>query len=358
MGDHGFEVYMASANDNSVAALEKNEGAKHFSIPLNRKLNVFKDLVALYYTVKLIRRLKPHIVHTHSPKAGVVGMMAAWLCNVKLKVHTVAGLPLVEETGLKRKLLILVEKVTYLFSDWVLPNSQEQMEFIKLNIYSGKKIRMIGRGSSNGIDLDFFCKHEGYLIERNNLRKDYNIANEDVVLTFVGRLAHYKGINELVAAFKHLCTKHSNIKLLLVGPLEDLNPLKPETIDEIDSNNSIITTGHVEDVRPFLNISDVFVFPSYREGFPQSLMQACAYKLPCIATDINGCTEIIFDNVNGYIIPAKNVTELIKRCETLINDSDKRISLGENGRRYLEDNFEQKQFWDKLKNFYMEGLNR
>ncbi|MCO5935991.1 glycosyltransferase family 4 protein [Mucilaginibacter sp. RB4R14] len=357
MACHNFEVYMASATDNSVSTLEMNEGVPHFQIPLNRKLNVFKDIVALYYTIKLIRKLKPDIVHTHSPKAGIVGMLAAMLCNVKLKIHTVAGLPLVEETGLKRQLLICVEKLTYIFADWVLPNSQEQLQFIKANIDSSDKITIIGKGSSNGIDLDYFSKSENNLTENDNLRKLYNINSDDVVLTFVGRLANYKGCNELVACFKNLSLRHTNIKLFLVGPLEDLNPLMPETLNEIKSNNAIIATGHQNDIRPYLNMADIFVFPSYREGFPQSLMQACAFGLPCIATDINGCNEIVFDDVNGYLIPTKSEIKLIEKCEILINDKNKRLEFGAKGRKYLEDNFEQKQFWHRLKGFYLKKLS-
>jgi glycosyltransferase involved in cell wall biosynthesis len=356
MSEHGFEVFMASSTDSSVPLLEKQEGARHYDIPLSRKLSVFSDLKALYHTIKLIKKIRPDIVHTHSPKAGIVGMLAARLCNVKLKIHTVAGLPLIEASGAKRKLLVEVEKLTYKFADWVLPNSQEQLAFIKKNIYNGNKLTIVGKGSSNGIDLDYFSKTPDHLAHRDELRNHYQIEQDDLVLTFVGRLANYKGVNELVAAFKNLSMRHANIKLLLVGPFEDLNPLSAETLKEIESNNAIITTGHLEDIRPCLNITDIFVFPSYREGFPQSLMQACAYELPCVATDINGCNEIIFDNVNGFLIKVKDVEDLEQKCEILINDEQLRQKFGSNSKAYLTENFEQKLMWGKIRDFYLKKL--
>ena len=340
MNSKGLEVFMASSYGPEIQELEQQENAKHYVVPLNRQLNPIKDLIASYHLIKLILKLKPDIVHTHSPKAGIVGMMAARICNVRLKIHTVAGLPLMETSGFKRKLLIAVERITYKCADWVLPNSVKQMDFIKSNISSSSKIKIIGKNcSSNGIDLDYFKKSADYKEERASLRLKYGISENDLVLIFVGRLTGSKGVNELVECFKVLLNKYPSLKLLLVGPFEDINPLDPETIKEIEINNSIITTGHQKDIRPFLTLADIFVFPSYREGFPQSLMQANAFELPCIASDINGCNEIIFDDYNGYLIPPKDLTALINCCELLINNSNKRLQLGSTGREYLSKYF-------------------
>jgi glycosyltransferase involved in cell wall biosynthesis len=356
MKSKGLNVSVACSDGPEIQELEQNEEVKHYSIPLSRKLNPIQDLIALYHLIKLIHKLKPDIVHSHSPKAGIVGMLAARICNVRLKIHTVAGLPLMETRGLKRRLLIGVEQITYKCADWVLPNSINQMEFIKSKISSSNKIKIIGKGSSNGIDLEYFKRGANYKVEKNALRSKYSISENDVVLLFVGRLTGYKGVNELIKCFKVLSEKYSNLKLLLVGPLEDINPLKPETVREIETNHSIISTGHQNDIRPFLTIADIFVFPSYREGFPQSLMQASAYELPCIASDINGCNEIIFNDYNGYLIPAKNLTALIDICEFLITNPDKRLELGGKGREYLVKNFEQKFFWSMVYDFYITNL--
>jgi len=357
MVSKGLDVSVACSYGPEIEELKAREQVSYYPIPLTRKFNVFKDIVALFYLIKLIKKIKPHIVHSHSPKAGIVGMLAAKICNVRLKIHTVAGLPLMETTGFKYRLLVAVEQIAYKCADWVLPNSVVQMEFIKNNISTDDKITMIGRGSSNGINLDYFKKGENYNSERVALRVKYDISEDDIVLVFVGRLANYKGINELVDCFKILAKKYAKLKLLLVGPFEDINPLSKDTIHEIETNERILSTGYQSDVRPFFVLADIFVFPSYREGFPQAVMQACAYELPCVVTDINGCNELVFEGINGYLVPPKNVKSLINACELLITNPDKRASLGNHGRKYLLENFEQKSLWENVYKFYLTNLN-
>ncbi|PSL44904.1 glycosyltransferase involved in cell wall biosynthesis [Chitinophaga niastensis] len=359
MKDNGMEVYMASTTGPEVNTLMKNEGAPHYHVPLSRSLNPLQDLKALYHMVKLIRKIKPDIVHSHSPKAGTIGMLAAYICRVPLKMHTVAGLPLMESQGMKRKLLVTVEKLTYRFADWILPNSMELEKYIIENklAHNSNKLKVLGKGSSNGIDLSYYSKTPAVMQSAQAFKEKYNIADEEVVLCFVGRLAFYKGINELVAAFEILTQKYNKLRLVLVGPAEDINPLNKETIALMNDLPGIISTGHQDDIRPYLAAADIFVFPSYREGFPQSLMQACAMGLPCITTDINGCNEMVFNGVNGSLIPAKHVAAIVDACEVLIADKTKRLQLGKNSRAYIEDNFEQQQFWHKVNSFYIKHLN-
>lgn len=355
MQEKGMEVYMVSATGPEVEVLMKNEGATHYHVPLSRSLNPLHDLKALYHMVKLIRKIRPDIVHSHSPKAGIIGMLAAAICRVPLKIHTVAGLPLMESQGMKKKLLVTVERWTYRFADWVLPNSIGLERYIVDNKLSAntKQVKVLGKGSSNGIDLDYFSKTPAVTVAASAFREHNGIKENDLLLCFVGRLAFYKGINELVAAFRILNEKFSNLKLVLVGPTEALNPLEEETSALIDALPGIITTGHQDDIRPYLAASDIFVFPSYREGFPQSLMQACAFGLPCVATDINGCNEMVFDDVNGYLIPPKSVDAIVRACERMIVNKATRIQLGENSRAYMEEHFEQRRFWNNINSFYM-----
>lgn len=348
MKEKGMEVYMASATGPEVEVLEKNEGASHYHVPLSRSLNPLHDLKALYHMVKLIRKIRPDIVHSHSPKAGTIGMLAAFICRVPLKIHTVAGLPLMESQGIKKKLLILVEKWTYRFADWVLPNSIGLQEYIIENnlLTDKRKVKVLGKGSSNGIDLSYFSRTPAVMEAAGLFREKHHVEKSDLLLCFVGRLAFYKGINELVAAFKILSERYVNLKLVLVGPTESLNPLEERTTALISTLPGIIATGHQDDIRPYLAAADIFVFPSYREGFPQSLMQACAFGLPCIATDINGCNEMVFNGVNGYLIPSKQVDAIVEACVKLITDKATRIKLGENSRAYIEEHFEQRQVWN------------
>jgi glycosyltransferase involved in cell wall biosynthesis len=359
MSQKGLEVYMASTPDANVPALEEQQNAKFFPLPLSRELTPVKDLIALYHTVRLIRRLKPDIVHTHSPKAGVVGMLASFLCGVPVKIHTVAGLPLMEVTGAKRKLLNFVESFTYWCADWVLPNSQELKKFIlDSNFTKPSKVRVIGNGSSNGMDLNYFSVTPDLMAEGESFRQEHRITGDNTVLTFMGRLAFYKGINELVEAFQILQKKYANLKLLLVGAPEELNPLKESTKNELSKNGDIISVGHQKDVRKFLAVSDIFVFPSYREGFPQALMQASAMGLPSVATDINGCNEILENGKTGILIEPKSVEAIINATSKLLDDKQGRIIMAKAAQNFITTNFEQKKIWQLIYEFYVDCVSK
>lgn len=354
MGSKGMNVYMASKPDNHVQDLEVQEKAKFFPLPLTRELTPFSDLIALYHTIRLIRKIKPEIVHTHSPKAGIVGMLAASICNVPVKIHTVAGLPLMETTGMKRWLLNAVEKVVYRCADWVLPNSKELKDFIVENnlLDDSNKLTVIGNGSSNGVDLNYFTINDKIKQDTDSFKAEHGITEQHTVLGFVGRLAFYKGINELVNAFEQLQKQNKNLKLILVGPLEELNPLEETTIRKMETNPDIIAVGHQNDIRKFLAATDIFVFPSYREGFPQALMQANAMGLPSVATDINGCNEIIEDRKNGILIKPKSESAIINACQELLSNPQQRVLMGQMARKNISENFEQQKLWNDIYTFY------
>ena len=357
MSNHGMEVYLASTPDVHVPDLVKQENCAFFPLPLSRELTPIKDLIALFHTIRLIRKLKPDIVHTHSPKAGTVGMLAAFLCGVPVKMHTVAGLPLMEVTGAKRILLDCVEKFTYWCADWVLPNSHELRTFILENLLSDKKkVIVLGNGSSNGIDLSYFSNAGLVHEESRKFRIENDIQPDDVVLGFMGRLAFYKGINELVEAFLILQKSYQNLKLLLIGAPEDLNPLKETTENEIKNNQSIIAVGHQKDVRKFLAASDIFVFPSYREGFPQALMQASAMQLPSVATNINGCNEMIEDGKTGVLIPAKSVEAIVTACDEMLQNKEGRMTMGKMAYEHIANHYEQQRLWKNINAFYQTSL--
>lgn len=359
MSENGMDVYMSSTPDKHVADMEESQNARFYPLHLSRELTPYKDLIALYHTIRLIRKIKPQIVHTHSPKAGIIGMLAAYICNVPLKMHTVAGLPLMEVTGPKRKLLNFVESLTYWCADWVLPNSQELKQFILDNNLSPDKSKVIvlGNGSSNGIDLEYFSVNSSLQAESRDFREQHGIGAHDVVLSFMGRLANYKGVNELVKAFQILQQRHNNLKLILIGAPEDLNPLEEVTDSEIVNNQSIIAVGHQNDVRKFLVASDIFVFPSYREGFPQALLQASAMGIPCIATNINGCNEMIEDGKTGILIQPKSTEAIVEACEKLIENRQASERMGMLAQQFVLKNFEQQQLWKAIHTFYNSKLS-
>ncbi len=361
MASNGFDVKGVSSEGKELQEVVENEGIVMKAVNMSRKITPFQDLKSLWEMWNFLRKEKPQIVHTHTPKAGIIGMLAARLAGVPHRLHTVAGLPLMEATGTKRKILNFVEKLTYSSATRVYPNSKGLYDFILQNNFTqSNKLKIIGNGSSNGINTTFFSPEQVTETERVTLREKLNIQPDDFVFVFVGRIVSDKGINELIKAFSELQAAENNeltgIKLLLVGGLEsDLDPLNPETLAEINQNKDIISAGFQQDVRPFFAISDALAFPSYREGFPNVVMQAGAMGLPSIVSDINGCNEIIVEGENGLIIPPKNVKKLKEKMLTLARDKNLYIELKENSRRMIENRYEQSVVWKALLEEY-EGL--
>jgi glycosyltransferase involved in cell wall biosynthesis len=345
-----FNIIGISSPGNEIKDIEKEEGIRVIEIEMTRSITPLKDLISAYKLYKTFKKEKPFIVHTHTPKAGTVGMIASKLAGVPHRLHTIAGLPLVETTGAKRSLLNVVEKITYACATKIYPNSFGLKNIILSNNFTKpNKLKVIGNGSSNGIDVDYFYREKLNSTQISSLKNNLNVHNNDIVFIFVGRLVTDKGINELISAFKNICIKYSNVKLLLVGTFEsELDPLHEDTLKEIESNNNILAVGWQTDVRPYFAVSNVLVFPSYREGFPNVVMQAGAMNLPSIVTDINGCNEIIKDNVNGIIIPPKSEKELFSAMMRLIGNPDERIAFARASREVICANYKREFIWEAL----------
>lgn len=347
-----YEVLGISSFGQELLDVSLEEGIRVVPLEMTRTISPLKDLKSLYLLYKILKKEKPFVVHTHTPKAGIIGMLASKLVGVPNRLHTVAGLPLMEAKGNKRRLLNFIEKLTYKCATKVYPNSNELYNFILDNKYiKPEKIKVLGNGSSNGINTSFFDSENFSEIERDSLRTNLGINKNDFVYVFVGRLVGDKGINELVKAFNKI--EQLDVKLLLVGPLEsDLDKLQSHVLQEIAENNKIISVGHQNDVRLYLSISHVLVFPSYREGFPNVVMQAGAMELPSIVTNINGCNEIIVEDINGTIIPVKNIQILYEAMIKFYLDRGYMLKLKSNARQMITKRYEQNVVWNAILSEY------
>ena len=345
-----YEVIGISAGGGLLASVGKREGIRVIPIEMTRKITPLKDVKAVWELYKLFKKEKPFIIHSHTPKAGIVAMLAAKFARVPIRLHTVAGLPLMEAKGVKRKILNAVERLTYACATKVYPNSFGLKEIILANKFTKvSKLKVIANGSSNGIDTSHFNPEVYSASENQSLKEKIGIQPNDFVFAFVGRLVGDKGINELVEAFSALSEKNKGVKLLLVGSYEaELDPLKADTLRAITNNKQIISVGYQQDVRPYFTISDVFVFPSYREGFPNVVMQAGAMGLPSIVSDINGCNEIIEHKKNGLIISVKDTDELFDAMSLLLINTDLMSDLKKNAIKMISSRYEQKIVWDAL----------
>ena len=351
--DRYFDVTAISSDQVYLERVGKELGVKTHTINMTRKITPLEDLKSLWTMYAYFRKEKPEIVHSHTPKAGLIGMLAAKLAGVKIRLHTVAGLPLMETTGLKRKVLNLVEKLTYSCATKVYPNSKGLHDFIlEEKLGTADKIQVIGNGSTNGIDTAHFSPESYSVSEKAQLRQELEIEASAFVFVFVGRLVKDKGINELVSAFMKIQTNSSKkLKLLLVGPLEqDLDPLAPDVLQTIDSNPDIISLGFQKDVRPYFAIGDALVFPSYREGFPNVVLQALSMGIPALVSDINGCNEIVQDGYNGSIFPAKDEIALQKSMEQILTDHFYETVKANSRSSIMK--YEQQVIWNLLKENY------
>lgn len=349
-----YDVTAVASEEEYLKKIGVKESVKTFTIEMSRKITPIKDIVSVVKLFFFLKREKPLIVHSHTPKAGILTMVASKCAGVPIRLHTVAGLPLMEAKGLKRNLLEGVEKLTYNCATRVYPNSKGLYDFILDNKFTDhRKLKIIGNGSSNGIDTNYFSPEQVSQTQKNSLKIELGIKEEDFVYVFVGRLVGDKGINEVVAAFKNLVQKNLNIKLLLVGMYEqNLDPLNSFTHKEISKNKNIIFADYQNDIRPYLAISKALIFASYREGFPNVVLQAGAMGLPSIVTNINGCNEIITDGKNGIIIPVKN-SEVIERAVLkMIIEKDFFASLQSNAREMITSRYEQKVIWNAILDEY------
>lgn len=358
MRSKGFVPIMVSAAGPEAKAVEAEQESPLIEIGLTRKITPVQDLKALWQFYRICKKHKPTIVHSHTPKAGIIGMLGAKLAGVPVRLHTVAGLPLMESQGKTRQLLETVEKFTYACATKVYPNSTVLKDFIlKSNFCGPNKVKVIGNGSSNGINTAFFSREQLDETKLEELKVALGIKPENFVFVFIGRLVKDKGVQELVIAFGKLKASYPQVKLLLVGPFEhDLDPIDAPIMKEIDQSPSILSVGFQNDVRPYLAISQALAFPSYREGFPNVPMQAGCFGLPSIVTDINGCNEIICHGENGLIVAPKSMEELYAAMQSFLTDAESFARMQSQARQMIVDRYEQTHFWELLLQEYKENL--
>ena len=352
MQQQGYQVITASGGPFPKDGIPQLNGVRFVPQPhLVRPISIREDLLALRDMIRLIRKERPDIIHSHTPKAGLMGMLAGWLCRVPIRIHTVAGLPLLVHSGFKRKVLNLVERITYRCATYVYPNSHKLRDtIISLRLASPDKLRVIGDGSSNGINVQHFCKELFAEEFVDPIRKQ---LGGSFTFIFVGRIVRDKGICELVEAFTRLQQEHPDARLLLVGDFEqELDPLPEEVYHTIQSHPAIYCAGWQDDVRPWFAVADALAFPSYREGFPNVVMQASAMELPCVVSDINGCNEIIIEEENGLIIPSHDAVALYQAMKRMIEDKALYMHCQQNAHSLIASRYKQEDVWQATLEMY------
>lgn len=342
--EEGYEVVALSSPDEDLEELGKREGVRTIGVRMERHVSPLKDVVSLVKLTNALRKERPDMVHSMTPKAGLLCMMAAKMAGVPVRLHTFTGLVWPTATGISRRILMLTDKMTCACATHVIPEGEGVKRDLQRCITT-KPMNVLGYGNVRGVDLEYW--------------KRTAVKEEGTVLTFVfvGRIVRDKGVNEMIAAFVRLHQEHANTRLVLVGPYEErLDPIQPETKQLIDTCDAIEAVGSQKDVRPFYEQGDVFVFPSYREGFPNVVIEAGAMGLPSIVTDINGSREIIVDGENGLIVPPRDEAALYDAMERMLTHPEERWKMAEKARPMVADRYEQGFVRRCLKTFYADVL--
>lgn len=338
-----YEVIGIAFGKDRLEEVEKRENIRTIEVKMKREISLYQDILSLFALIKVFRKEKPYIVHTNTPKASLLSMIAAKITGVPHRVYTVTGLRFETATGNFRRLLIMMEKITCWCATKVIPEGEGVKNTLLRNHITNKPLKVVFNGNINGIDTHYFSCSKDVI---------YKELQSDTLFTFVfvGRVVKDKGINELIYAFKRLLVSYSNIRLLLVGNLEkNLDPINEDVETLIEDLPSINAVGFQSDVRPYLAAADALVFPSYREGFPNVVLQAGAMNLPSIVTDINGCNEIIRDGVNGRIIPPRDENALYEMMKWFYEHRNDEVKeMAKNARAMIVERYEQHKVWEAL----------
>ena len=352
MEKEGYEFVVVTSPGEALERFrEECPQFKVIEVPMERHIAILKDVVALLQMIWVMLRERPYVVHSMTPKAGLLTMVAAKLTGVPVRIHTFTGLVWPTATGNKRKILMLTDRILCACASHVIPEGQEVLNDLRDFGVCRKPMRVLGFGNVRGVDMERF--------DPSRFRPS-SVENRPFTFTFVGRIVGDKGINELVEAFTKLHDTYPHTKLLLVGRYEpELDPLSELTKQRIVALDAIVTCGVKmgdELLQTYMD-SDCFVLPSYREGFPNTVLEAGAMGLPSIVTDINGSREIIAEGENGLIVPSRQVEPLYEAMELLLTDVEARQRMAGRSRKMIRSRFEKGFVQRCLLDYYQEILS-
>lgn len=351
----GFAVTLVASPGPLLVACAETEGVEAVAIPMERDLAPFGDLVSFIRLLGLLWRIRPEITDFSTPKAGLLGTVAAWMVGVRWRVYTLRGLKLQGVRGWKQRLLLWAERMSARCAHVVLCNSSSlRDDALALGVAPEAKLRLLGDGSSNGVDLERFSPGTTSLGAGEAMRRRLGIGMDEPVVGFVGRLTRDKGVPELVAAFEKVLKKEPRAWLLLVGWMDAAEDALPDALRRrIAGHSRVISTGYVAKVEEYYRAMDLMVLPTHREGFPNAVLEASACGVPVVTTDSTGARDAVLPELTGFVVPPKNPEAIVEAVLKLLGDKELRTRMGAAGRAFVEEKYPQALVLGLVVEFYL-----
>jgi glycosyltransferase involved in cell wall biosynthesis len=350
---HGFDVTLICSPGQSLEAIGRAENVRITEVPIAREIAPLKDLLALWRLWRVMRSLRPAITNVGTPKAGLLGGCAAWLTGVPCRFYTLRGLRFETLSGLRRQLLVFAERMACNFAHRVICVSQSLREKANtLRLASPERTLVFGLGSSNGVDASRFAPTPERTKRAAELRCELGIPPHAPILGFVGRLTRDKGIPELVESFLKLSEQFPDLRLLLLGPSKEEEPIDGKTRRVLDTHPRIILAGETLDTAPFYALMDILVLPSHREGFPNVILEAYAAGKPVVAARATGTIDAVVDGETGLLFPIGDVAALVRCLQRLLGDKVAATKLASSGQELIKREFRQETVWNALNEEY------
>lgn len=353
----GFEVVGICADGPWVEKV-RNQGIRVIIVPMTRSFTPWQDLKCFWKLYRIFRRERFNLIHYSTPKAALLAGLAGRAARCPALLYTLRGLGYTAFNGAKRVIGKYCEKMACRSAHGIISISTSLKQgAARENLVPNNRIKILGAGSSKGIDLSYFQLNESRIAHAQKIKRTLRIKDDSLVIGYTGRLTEEKGIVELVNAFTGLRKSYSNLHLLLIGHTDQRSPFSQETLELLNASECIHTISFKDNLPDYMAAMDILVLPSYREGFGNSLIEASAMQVPVVATDIPGCRDAVISGKTGLLVKPHDVLSLQKALKELIETPAQRITMGENGRRWVRENFDRRVIWSQLIEVYEEMLS-
>ena len=357
--ERGFEVSAITSPGPELARFSRELDLEILPIEMPRRISPLEDLAALGRIATALRKISPDIVHAHTPKGGLLGMMGAALAGIDHRVYHMRGLPMMTATGAKRELLCWTERISCGLAHKTIAVSHSLRDVaIEERLTRANKIHVMLGGSGQGVEAKKRFDPAMYEGERERIRREQNIPEDALVLGFIGRLVRDKGIVELASAWETLRERHPNAHMLIVGPFQERDPVPRQTREALEQDPRVHMLGWQSETAPFYRAMDVVTLPSWREGFPNVPLEAAAMELPVVSTLVAGCIDAVADGKTGALVPVRDPDALAQAIDGYLSHADRRIAHGKAGRARVLDQFDPTKIFAAIhEDIYMELLD-